>query len=716
MDEHGRTDDPRALGGARHGPRGHGGHGTPGDGYEAAEDGCTAAEDGDTAPGDPGDGDSPADPGDGAAPAGRDGAHADTGTTTGGAPPGDPPARKRARHSAGTPRSSPPPTPGDARRRDALLLDAGHSLTEADSLDDVLRAASRLYSPEFPLDGQVVFGVTEKFLYVLGQYGFRNYLADRTFRMPMTTGYPAVEVARTGAPVFLTSIEEYRGRFPATWQLAVRKDRCAWAFMPLTTAGRITGVWLATFRTRMAFSAEERHLLTLTARLLGTAIERTRTSDAELALSHGVRRSMGTAGPSLTGLGVATRYVPTGGGLTVGGDWYDVIDLPSGRLALVIGDVQGHDVHAAGLMAQLRTAVHAYAAEGHGPDAVLSRTSRFLHALDDDRFATCIYIEADPETGVLQIARAGHPHPVLRLPDGTCLLKHVRGGLPLGLMEGEDTYPVNELPLQDDEILMLCTDGLIESGGHDMFSGWVRLRDALTPGPTEDIEAMADRLLEAVINAPEEGQGPLPVRDGDDIALLLLRREPGGTGRVAAGRRLLLSIEQDQAEGVAEAREELKGLLYDWERPDQVETAILLASELLGNVLVHTDQAAVLAAEASGEPGRRRLLVEVTDRGDELPHQRVPGEMASSGRGLMLLDILSDEWGVRPEPEGKTVWFVLDEGGTDDKGGADGGSGAAQESMFQKLLDQEPKEQEPKEQEPKEQDQGEGNASAGPAT
>lgn len=123
----------------------------------------------------------------------------------------------------------------------------------------------------------------------------------------------------------------------------------------------------------------------------------------------------------------------------VGGDWFDSILLPSGRLGVVIGDVQGHDVRAAGLMSQLRTAIHAYAAEGHGPDAVLVRASRFLTSLDEGRFATCIYLEADPATGILRIARAGHPHPVLRLPDGTCLLKHVRGGLPSVSTSGRST-------------------------------------------------------------------------------------------------------------------------------------------------------------------------------------------------------------------------------------------------------------------------------------
>ncbi|MFD0331607.1 SpoIIE family protein phosphatase [Streptacidiphilus monticola] len=496
---------------------------------------------------------------------------------------------------------------------------------------------------------------------MLGQVGYEAGIGSG-LRMPLETGYPAAQVIRTGQAVFLGSPEQYRERFPETWPLAAGLGRQAWAFLPLVSAGRTTGAWMASFRAERAFAADERALLAAVAKAVAQALERTRTGQAELALSLGLRRSMGAAAPERPGLTVASRYVPTGGGLMVGGDWYDVIDLPGGRIGLVIGDVEGHDVVAASLMSQLRTAIHAYAAEGHGPDAVLARTSRFLTALDDDRYATCIYIEADPATGTLALSRAGHPHPVLRLPDGTCLIKHVQGGLPLGLMDGEEDYPVTVVELEPDEVMLLCTDGLIETGGHDMYSGWIRVRDALSPDGPADLEGMADRLLQAVQGpTARTDHGALPKRNEDDIAFLLMRRDGGRSRPRQSERRLVLTIEQDQAEGLADARAQLRFLLHDWAVADQVDSAVLLCSELLANVLVHTDQTATLLARLEGEPGSRRLRVEVSDRGDELPHQRAPGELASSGRGLMLLELLADRWGVRPRPEGKTVWFDLDE-------------------------------------------------------
>ncbi|NUS18120.1 MAG: SpoIIE family protein phosphatase [Streptomyces sp.] len=607
----------------------------------------------------------------------------------------------------------PPPDPGpdsgpggggvaaEGRERDAVLLETGHELAEAESLSDALRTVTRLFAPGFSLDGLVVFGITDKFLKVIGQYGFRRRDAEQVFRMPMGTTFPATEVINRGRPVYLTSPEEYRARFPATWPLAARHGRRSWAFLPLVTSGQVSAVCLMAFREPVEFTADERGLLAVAARLVAQALERTRTGTAELALSRGLRRSMGSTPPAVPGLTVATRYIPTGGGLVVGGDWYDVINLPGDRLAVVIGDVQGHDVHAAALMAQLRTAVHAYAAEGHGPDAVLARASGFLAAVDPDRFATCLYIEAEPATGVLHIARAGHPHPVLRLPDGTCLLKHVNGGLPLGLMPGTEDYPITDVELRPDEILLLCTDGLIETGGHDMYSGWLRVRDAFSPGPADDLEGMADTLIRAVHSplaqsgqrAPEgrderaaAGARPdIAPRNEDDIALVLLRRDAGVVQRAVPERKLVLTIEQDQAQGLSEARAELQALLHDWAQPDQVDTAVLLTSELVGNVLMHTDQTAGLVASLTGEPGRRVLRVEVTDNGDELPHQRNPGELASSGRGLMLLDILSGQWSVRPESEGKTVWFSLwedEEEGLEGQEGLEEGGGAPVAEAF----------------------------------
>ncbi|MFE0674437.1 SpoIIE family protein phosphatase [Streptomyces sp. NPDC058867] len=570
---------------------------------------------------------------------------------------------------------------GDWRRsREAFLLDAGRALAEARSTAEVLRVAAGLSMPGFSPDGLAVFGVTGDRLTIIGHHGQQPGDEGPFSHMPLQTDYPAAEVVRTGRAVYLSSPKQYRSRYPVTWPLASHFGRRSWAFLPLTVAGRTMGAWMAAFTYPVTFTPDERSVLTTVARMLAQALSRAGAAETQRELTDGLQRSMlPTLGPrQIPGMSVAARYVPTGGGLQVGGDWYDVIPLPggtasgAGRFALVIGDVQGHDVRAAGLMGQLRIALRAYASEGHRPDAVLSRASRFLHGMTDDgdpepadlRFATCLYVEVDPVTATLDVARAGHPDPAIRMTDGTVLTRHTAGGLPLGIDPDAD-YPTTRITLEPGETMMLCTDGLIETGGHDLETGWQRVRSIL-----EDHEGDLDKLADALVQAvhgpsSHHTTGPLADRREDDIAVLLLCREGEGCGcgETAVARptvrRTMLTVAQDEPERVAVARQQLRELLHDWASDDQVDSAVLLLSETLTNVLVHTEAEALLRAEVRGEAGRRRMRVTVSDTSDDLPHKRRPGELASSGRGLVLIELLADVWGVDPRGEGKSIWFEL---------------------------------------------------------
>ncbi|MEU6094398.1 SpoIIE family protein phosphatase [Streptomyces sp. NPDC047079] len=578
------------------------------------------------------------------------------------------------------------PVTGDWRRsREAFLLDAGRALAEAGSTEEVLRVAAGLSMPGFSPDGLAVFGAEGDRLTVIGHYGQKPGDEGPFTQMSLDTDYPAAEVVRTGRAVYLSSPDEYRARYPVSWPLAEPFDRHSWAFLPLTAAGRTMGAWMAAFKYPVTFTPDERSVLTTVARMLAQALSRAGAAETERELTDGLQRSMlPTLGPQIPGMTVTARYIPTGGGLQVGGDWYDMIQLPGGtsrtkrgggRFAVTIGDVQGHDVRAAGLMGQLRIALRAYASEGHRPDAVLSRASRFLHGMTygddgaDLRFATCLYVEVDPATGTLEIARAGHPDPAIRMADGTVLMRPTAGGVPLGIDPDAD-YPTTRLVLGAGETMLLCTDGLIETGGHDLDTGWRRIRRILEEHDG-DMEALADALVQAVHGpSSHHATGPLTDRREDDIAMVLLCRT--GEGFACAGadrrptvRRTMLTVAQADPQRVAGARQQLRELLHDWSSVDQVDSAVLLVSEMLTNVLVHTDADALLLAEIScdgdgfGGTGGRRLRVEVTDGSDDLPHKRQPGELASSGRGLVLAELLADGWGVEPRGEGKSTWFEL---------------------------------------------------------
>ncbi len=556
------------------------------------------------------------------------------------------------------------PVTGDWRRsREAFLLDAGRALAEAGSTEEVLRVAAGLSMPGFSPEGLAVFGVAGDRLTVIGHHGQEEGDEAPFTDMDLATDYPGAEVVRTGRAVYLSSPDEYRARYPAAWPLAARFGRKSWAFLPLVVAGHTIGAWMAGFTYPVSFTPDERSVLTTVARMLAQALSRAGAAESERELTDGLQKTMlPSLGPEIPGMTIAARYVPTGGGLQVGGDWYDMIPLPGGGIALVIGDVQGHDVRAAGLMGQLRVALRAYASEGHRPDAVLSRASRFLNGISEDdtdpRFATCLYVQADPATGVLEIARAGHPDPAIRMADGTVLARPTAGGLPLGIDPDAD-YPTTRLVLEPGETLLICTDGLLETGGHDLDSGWSRVRAALESGPAERLEELADALVQAVHGpSSHHTTGPLADRREDDIALLLLRRTASALPTL--DRRTAMTIAQAEPERIAAARQQVRELLHDWADDDQRDSAVLLVSEMVTNVLVHTDGDALLVAEMT-RPGSepRRLRVEVADASDDLPHKRRPGELASSGRGLVLMELLADRWGVDPRGEGKSTWFEL---------------------------------------------------------
>ncbi|MCQ4083185.1 SpoIIE family protein phosphatase [Streptomyces sp. RB6PN25] len=569
-------------------------------------------------------------------------------------------------------------TPGTLdwqRSREAFLLDAGRALAEANSTAEVLRVASTLSMPGFSPEGMAIFKVEGDRLNIIGHHGHREGDERPFLEMPVETNYPAAEVARTGRAIYLPTPGAYRERFPDTWPIVEPFGRSSWAFLPLVVAGGTIGAWLAAFRNHVDFTPDERSVLTTVARMLAQALDRAHLQESERELSDGLQRTMmPTHKAEIGGMALAARYVPTGGGLRVGGDWYDVIDLPSGRTALVIGDVQGHDVHAAGLMGQLRIALRAYASEGHAPDAVLSRASRFLAGLSApgpdgngqghaeaaaERFATCLYLEVNPGCGTIEIARAGHLDPAIRLADGTTIIRHTPGGLPLGIDPDAD-YPTTRLALDPGEVLLVCTDGLIETGGHDMDSGWTRLTKVLSEGPVDDLESLADSLVTAVHGPPSHHTtGPLADRREDDLALLLLRCGEAGDDMAFPARRAVLTVAQDEPKRIKGARDEVRALLHDWNGPEQVDAAVLMVSEMCTNVLVHTDGDAALSVTILGRPGSRSLRIEVADRSDDMPHRRSPGEMASSGRGLMLLDELAAAWGVEPRGNGKSIWFEL---------------------------------------------------------
>ncbi|MFD7833384.1 SpoIIE family protein phosphatase, partial [Kitasatospora sp. NPDC059803] len=365
--------------------------------------------------------------------------------------------------------------------RSRFIKEAARALSEAVTVRDVARVFTGLPLPGLPPDGLVLASFEAGRAQVLGASGYRTEALAVWDRTVLPAGHPAAEAVRHRAPVFIPTREEFRASYPDVWEPTSRTGRGSWAFLPLVASGRAIGVCVVSFDDERELDADERTLLSTLGGLVAQSLARARLHDAEHELAAGLQRVMlPRTVPSVPGVTTAVRYLAAGSGLQIGGDWYDVVPLPGGHVGLVIGDVQGHDVHAAGIMGQLRIALRAYAAEGHPPAAVMARASRFLADLDTDHFATCAYAEVNVDYGVVYAVRAGHLDPVVRRADGTAAVVPVAGGLPLGI-DPDQEYRVTRFSLDPGETVLLCTDGLVEARGVGQVGGNARGTPARAP-------------------------------------------------------------------------------------------------------------------------------------------------------------------------------------------------------------------------------------------
>ncbi|WP_373295978.1 SpoIIE family protein phosphatase [Streptomyces roseolilacinus] len=416
------------------------------------------------------------------------------------------------------------------------------------------------------------------------------------------------------------------------------------ALLPLPAEGRVIGACLAGWDEPHEFGAEERSLLTATAGLVGQALRRAHAFDAQHELATTLQRSLLPRRlPALAGGVAVARYLPAMVGLEVGGDWYDVIPLSESRVALVIGDVQGHSAGAATIMGQIRTAIRAYAVEGHPPDVVVSHANRLLVGMETDLFATCCYVELDMEEGETWFVRAGHLAPLLRHPDGTTEEVATEGGLPLGVLADAD-YPITAVGLAPGTVLALLTDGLVESSSLHLEDGMLRMRDLLAGADPGDAGRMADQLL---------GDG---TRRDDDIALLLMRYDGMGVPPIRTGWTVWRL-----PDAVMHARRFTARTLRGWGVAEEADAALLVVSELVTNALVHTQGAVRLDLTLAGD----RMRIAVTDASPRAPAKPVMADWESTGgRGLFLVEAMSASWGSVPVSGGKQVWseFVVTRG------------------------------------------------------
>ncbi|WP_243740455.1 SpoIIE family protein phosphatase [Streptomyces sp. 8K308] len=345
--------------------------------------------------------------------------------------------------------------------------------------------------------------------------------------------------------------------------------------------------------------------------------------------------------PRLAAVDVATRYLPAGGQAGVGGDWYDVIQLSGARVALVVGDVVGHGLYATATMGRLRSAVRTLADIDLPPDELLTHLDDVMIRLRSETeqdspgagfSATCLYAVYDPVSRACTAARAGHPLPALVLPDGRVDQIELPAGPPLGI--GGLPFESVELLLPEDSVLVMFTNGLLESRADGTTGGITELREALSQ-PVTSLETACDALLKTMLQ-----EGPK-----DDVALLLARTHALDAAHVATWDVT------PSPEAVATARELATGQLAEWGLADAAFTTELVVSELVTNAIRHAG--GPIQLRVIREHG---LICEVSDGSSTSPHLRRARVYDESGRGLFIVAQLTERWGSRQTSTGKTIW------------------------------------------------------------
>ncbi|MGW3124168.1 SpoIIE family protein phosphatase [Streptomyces sp. NPDC001107] len=411
---------------------------------------------------------------------------------------------------------------------------------------------------------------------------------------------------------------------------------------PIQASGVVLGManfWRA--RPRQPFDEEDLSLAEELVARAAISIDNARRYTREHALAVTLQRSLlPQAVPEQNALDIAYRYLPAQSG--VGGDWFDVIPLPGSRVALAVGDVVGHGLHAAATMGRLRTAVHNFSALDLPPDELLSHLDDLVGRIDQNEAAesaaglvgaTCLYGIYDPVTRSYVTARAGHLAPALVQPDGTVTFPDVPAGPPLGL--GGMPFQTAELCLVEGTQLVLYTDGLIEDRRRDLDLGMDLLRDALTGHPGRAPEETCQDVLDSL----------LPERPKDDVALLVARTRELPPDRIADW-----DVPPDPA-AVAGMRDAVSEQLEAWGLSELGFTTELVLSELITNAIRY-----------GAEPFHvrlirdRTLICEVSDGSSTSPHLRYAATTDEGGRGLFLVSQMAERWGTRYTPQGKVIW------------------------------------------------------------
>jgi serine phosphatase RsbU (regulator of sigma subunit)/anti-sigma regulatory factor (Ser/Thr protein kinase) len=398
-------------------------------------------------------------------------------------------------------------------------------------------------------------------------------------------------------------------------------------------SGSELGVIELSARPSQDFTDNDQAIVEQIAQMASVAIENVRLYEQEHRIAESLQRSLLPERlPLVPGIALAARFDAGGVGVHVGGDWYDVIHLPNGRLGLAIGDVAGRGIRAAAVMGQLKVALRSYALEGYSPKKVVEHLNTLVNTLETD-MATLVYLVLEPDMTTMRIVNAGHPPVLVRDQNNEIRYLNSSRSIPLGALE-PGYFQESKLELKPGSTLVLYTDGLIETRNTSLDEGFDRLASAATEAP-RDVEELCDHVKQAVFG--EFGRT-------DDVAILALKRlTPSGT-------RLHMDVPARSTQLLSVRKQLAHWLRNVGASPDDISDLVLACSEACANVITHGSKTSMAAFEIDAALVGSEVTLTVRDSGSwRPPHQ------SDQGRGLTLMRALTTRLEIVKTPVGTEV-------------------------------------------------------------
>jgi GAF domain-containing protein/anti-sigma regulatory factor (Ser/Thr protein kinase) len=401
--------------------------------------------------------------------------------------------------------------------------------------------------------------------------------------------------------------------------------------VPLLVEDEVIGVLHVGTLTPRRFTDEDAELLQLAADRAATSIERARAFHQRGVVEALQQSLVPERLPVVPGLAMEARYRPAVRRGGIGGDWYDAFVLARGGVALVAGDVMGHGISAAAMMAQMRTGLRAYAMDGHSPAGIVERLNRLALMLGAHQMTTLILAVLDLDAELLRIVSAGHLPPVLRRSDGTATVLDVESDVPLGV-SSLSKYREYEFDMPAGGTVVLVTDGAVEVRGESLELGLERLRALVAR------ESELGVMCEAVARGDARGRPA-----DDDVAVLAACVEPLSD--------TLRTRWPANAETLAAMRPLLRRWLTRWgAEPDEIYDITVAVQEASANAVEHAYAPGTAVFEVEAEYADGVITFVIRDRGN----WRAP-RGTHRGRGLAMMRALMEDVDVSHDDRGTVV-------------------------------------------------------------